>query len=139
MATFKSLAKQMDKLADAIPEKVNRVAQQTASDVLNQVTSSGVTKVDTSEALSNWRIGVGSKDSSTRPPFFNGKGGTSAAASRAEVRVSGRIKIKQKKPNQEIHVSNSVDHLDVAFIGDVDRVVALANVQTQDRLDKLKF
>ena len=144
MATFRSLAKRLDKFADNLPKKINKLAQQTANDVLTIVTSPGVTRVDTSEAVSNWRIGLGVKDPSTRAPFFKGKktangGSTTGAASRAEVRLVGKIKIAQKQPGQEIHISNSVDYLDVAFDGDVNGIIALAEVQLQDRIQRLKL
>jgi len=139
MSTLKSLAKRLDKFADNLPKKINKLAQRTASDIFIIVTSSGVTRVDTSEAVSNWRIGLGSKDPSTRSPFFKGGKGSTAAASRAEVRTVGRIKISQKRPGEEIHISNSVDHIDTAFDGNVDRIVAIAEVGLQERIQRLKL
>lgn len=139
MSSFKSLAKQMDRLNDRIPKKVNKLAQQTATDVLNIVTAPGVTRVDTSEAVSNWRIGLGSKDPSTRSPFFNGKGGSTASASRAEVRASGRVKIAQKKAGEEIHISNSVDHIETAFDATEERVVALVSQKLNERVERFEL
>ena len=139
MATFKSLAKKLDKINDRLPEQVNKLAQQTARDILTIVTSPGVTRVDTSEALSNWRIGLGARDPSTRAPFFKGKAGSTAAASRAEVRLVGRQKIKRKKPGEEIHITNNVDHIDIAFDGDVDKIVAIADIQLNDRIQRFKL
>lgn len=139
MATFRSLAKRMRKIEKDIPIKVNRLAQQTANDILIVVTSAGVTKVDTSEAVSNWTIGVGSKDSGTRGPFVKGRAGSTAAASRAQVRAVGRIKILQKKPNQAIHISNSVEHLNEAFQGDVQRVIAIGRQKLAERLERFRI
>ena len=139
MATLKSLGTRMRKLDKSIRTKVNRLAQQTASDVLTIVTTDGVTKVDTSEAISNWRIGLGSKDPSTRSPFFPGKAGLTAAASRAEVRTVGRIKIKSKLPGQEIHISNSVDHIGVAFPENVERVLQIPRQKLRERIERLKL
>lgn len=139
MATFKSLAKRLDKFAENLPKKINKLAQQTATDVLTIVTSPGVTRVDTSEAVSNWRIGLGAKDPSTRAPFFKGKANSTGAASRAEVRLVGKIKIAQKQPGEEIHISNSVDYLENAFDGDVDGIVAIAQVALQERIERLKL
>lgn len=136
MATFNSLAKRLDKFADNLPKKINKLAQQTATDVLIEVTKREVTKVDTSEAVSNWRIGLGAKDPSTRAPFFKGKGGTTAAASRAEVRLVGKIKIAQKKPGQEIHISNSVDYIDNAIDGPIKGVVGTVKADVEQRLQE---
>lgn len=139
MATFKSLAKQMDKLNDNLPKKVNKLAKQTANDVLKLVTAPGVTKVDTSEAVSNWRIGIGSKDLSTRSPFFTGKAGSTAAASRAEVRLVGKILIESKPPQVPIHISNNVDHIDTAFVADEESIVKIVEQKLDERIERFKL
>lgn len=135
MATFRSLAKDLDKFNDRLPKKVNKLAQQTASDVLNIMTD--ITRVDTSKAVSNWRIGLAAKDPSTRSPFFAGKRGSTAAASKAEVRTVGRIKIKQKKPGQDIHITNSVDYIEEIDDG-FEQAVEIPRQKLKERIQRFK-
>ncbi len=69
------------------------------------------TRVDTSEALSNWQVQLGQPVSSAIPPHRPGKKGSTAAASAAVVISEAATVLEAKKPGQPIHLSNLAGHI----------------------------
>ena len=71
------------------------------------------TPVDTSKAISNWRITLGRRaKNATLDPHIVGKAGSSKFES-AEITISkGIVKLKDKKAGQKIYISNTLDYID---------------------------
>jgi hypothetical protein len=75
-----------------------------------------VTPVDTSAALSNWQVGVGSPPIVVTPAYVQGSRGSSKGASAARALDIGNALIATVKPGQPLFLSNSI-----AYIGDLNR------------------
>ena len=114
MADLSSLAKSMRSKAKAIPELANGIAIAAVSAGLKDMVE--VTPVDTSEAESNWRIGVGSAPAGSLPPFFSGRFGSTRAVSAESALREGSAALQTKQPGQSVWLSNTAKH-----IGDLDR------------------
>jgi hypothetical protein len=114
MASLNDLANRMDKLASDISGETNAVSKEVGIAVLKQLVLN--TPVDTSFAVSNWQVGIGSKVSGYRPAFSKGaKGSTRAISAGAAIR-DGIDKIKAKQPGETIFISNTAP-----YIGDLDK------------------
>jgi hypothetical protein len=104
------LAKWAEAKAETVGETANQLKQQAAVAGLEYLVNT--TPVDTSEALSNWEVGLGRPlVAGTRPPHVPGKGGSTAPQSRAQAIATGRAFIAQSKPGQPIYLSNAVAHI----------------------------
>lgn len=75
-----------------------------------------VTPVDTSEALSNWQVEIGSPPSAELPPHVMGSHGSTRGASSEQVLADALSALANKKPGESIFLVNTAGH-----IGDLDR------------------
>lgn len=114
MAGLKTLATSMRKRAAKLPMLASGVAVAGSEAVLKEWLD--VMPVDTSEAISNTRIGIDARPAGTLQPFFLGRKGSTRAASAAKALSDGVDELKAKTPGQTIYVSNTAPH-----IGDLDR------------------
>lgn len=114
MATLKDLAVSMRKRAAQLPTLASDIAEAGAQAVLREWID--VMPVDTSEAISNTRIGIGERPAGTLKPFFLGRKGSTRVASGEKALQEGLAALQTKKPGQTIYVSNTARH-----IGDLDR------------------
>lgn len=96
-----------------MPTLASEIAKAGADAVLREWVE--VMPVDTSEALSNTQVGLGSRPAGTLPPHFLGRKGSTRTASGDKVLREGRETLKVKQPGQTIYVSNTARH-----IGDLD-------------------
>lgn len=104
----------MRKRADKLPTLASDIAEAGAGAVLREWLE--VMPVDTSEAISNTRIGIGTRPSGSLPPFFLGRKGSTRSASAAKALEDGLAALQAKQPGQAIYISNTAPH-----IGDLDR------------------
>lgn len=114
MASLKDLAVSMRKRAAKLPTLASEIAMAGSQAVLREWIE--VMPVDTSEAISNTRVGVNERPAGTLPPFFLGRKGSTRAASGDKALQEGLAALQTKKPGQTIYVSNTARH-----IGDLDR------------------
>ena len=114
MGTLTSLATSMRKRAAALPQLGSDVAKAGSEAVLRDWLE--VMPVDTSEAISNTRIGVGERPVGTLRPFFFGRRGSTREASADRALQEGLTELQRKKPGQDVFISNTAPH-----IGDLDR------------------
>jgi hypothetical protein len=110
---FASFAKRMRKRADALDGLGNTVVIEATDAMLRELVE--VTPVDTSEALSNWQVGIGARPGGPRDPYFSGRRGSTRGASSAKAIEDGLAAIKAKRPGQSVYLSNAAPH-----IGDLD-------------------
>lgn len=114
MGSLKTLSKSMRKRAARLPTFASDVAEAGARAVLKEWLD--VMPVDTSEAISNTRIGLDARPTGSLEPFFLGRKGSTRSASAAKALDNGTEILGTKKPGQTIYISNTAPH-----IGDLDR------------------
>lgn len=104
------LAKRMAELDRKIKEKVNECVKSYADAMVSSMVYN--TAVDTSKALSNWRIAIG-----TQPPVGDipahsmGSLGSTRASSGSTMRTIAYAAISMKKSGEEIHLYNNADYI----------------------------
>jgi hypothetical protein len=113
MADLSTLARRMRERADKLPDRVSRIAAQVADEimhVLEEPPPEG-TPVDTSQALSNWQVGLGHAVDDRIGPLVPGeKGSTQAASSTAALAIAAAI-LALKKPRETIYISNPLPYI----------------------------
>ncbi|PCI27881.1 hypothetical protein COB55_04900 [Candidatus Wolfebacteria bacterium] len=100
----KRLQKKVEKVA-----RIDKRIKATAKEVL-KVAAIG-TPVDTSKALSNWKVSVGAPDNIERDAFVPGEDGRTAGASLSFVLSLGFAAIKSQKEGQAIFIQNNADYI----------------------------
>ena len=109
MATLLDLAKRVESIRDGVTETSNKLKIQAATKMLEYLVKE--TPVDTTEALSNWQIGIGRPVNSELPPYAKGKGGSTASVSRNAAIHVGTQKLLTAKPGQAVYLSNLVPYI----------------------------
>ena len=109
MGDLLSLAERIDKLDEQFSGHGNDLKKKAAVEVLDHLTAA--TPVDTSNAVSNWQVGVNQKIGSSIKPYFPGILGSTAAQSSQMAFEVGKRKIEQSKPGEVIYLSNLVDYI----------------------------
>ncbi|UOF80377.1 putative tail completion protein [Caudoviricetes sp.] len=69
------------------------------------------TPVDTSQALSNWVVGLGNVDPSFIDPWVPGEKGSTRTQSAGEALKIAKLIIRDKKPGQTLYISNSAPYI----------------------------
>lgn len=109
MKNLGDLAKSMAKFAVDLPQEVNRLSIACGETVLFDLVKK--TPVDTSNALSNWVISLGTlSGQEIEPYFFGSKGSTCIQSSNTAFNI-GKDELRMKKQGQNIFISNSVDYI----------------------------
>jgi len=108
--TIDNLGGAIRKLRKRIPVAVKEATDAVAIEILE--TAADNTPVDTTEALSNWRVGVGSVPLGAVGPLVPGTGGSTKQASLQQVSDSGKTKLAPRKVGTEIHIANNAPHID---------------------------
>lgn len=109
MGTLLDLANRMDKLAAGIDEAASQIAKDTALTIIGDLVYH--TPVDTSRALSNWTLTIGSPATTYLQAHFPGKGGTTQKASAQEVITLAKAALANKKPGQIINITNNAPYI----------------------------
>lgn len=105
-----SLAKDVYKIARVIiPREVLKVKKQVSRDVLN--TAIRKTRVDTSQARSNWQVSLNQDDGNKIDAHFPGKRASTIAPSTAMSLKLGREKIKTVGKNDTVFVYNNLNYI----------------------------
>lgn len=108
------LAARLEKKKATIEKAASDLAAFVAISVTEELAD--VTPVDTSKAISNWRIGLGSPVvGEIEAHYFGRKGSTELISEDATV-IAARIALKAKKPGQIVYLSNTAK-----YIKDLDR------------------
>lgn len=109
MKTLGDLAKRMHEYAVDLPKEVNRVAVACAEVILYDLVKK--TPVDTSNALSNWVISLGTLNGEEIGPHFTGSKGSTYIQSSNAAFLVGTLELKEKVQGQNIFISNSVEYI----------------------------
>ena len=107
--TLSDLAKDMETLSANLTKEVSRCSVETALTIHNELTA--VTPVDTSTALSNWDVSVGTLQAEFHEPWIMGKRGSTKLASKRFSDNEANVVLQDKLPGQTIFISNSADYI----------------------------
>lgn len=109
MATLKGMAGRLNRLADNLDKMVNERKQAVATAIVRQLVEA--TPVDTSQALSNWRVSTdGTIGAHIAAHFMGAKGSTQAASASAAIADAERA-IKSSKPLDVLVIFNAVPYI----------------------------
>lgn len=133
MANLVNLADKMEKLAKQIDNAASNCAIDTARFIINNLAYQ--TPVDTTQAVSNWQLGLGSAKTNFIPPHFLGMFGQTHHASAQKTLALAEEEFKKKKPGQAIHITNNAPYIQAlnngsskqAPAGFVEKAVLLAS------------
>lgn len=109
MTKLRNLAANLRKRVGEIDKQANQLAIRTAETIVGDLVQ--VTPVDTSQALSNWQVGVGAKPDDSIGPYFPGEGGSTQSASASAALDAARQVLRTKKPGQTIYISNVLRYI----------------------------
>lgn len=104
-----SLAVSLERKAKAIDEAASKTAVDTAMAIVGDLAYK--TPVDTSQALSNWRVTLDSPATGTIAPYYPGLQGSSQRASAAETINAAKSVLANKKPGQAIFITNNLPYI----------------------------
>ena len=107
--TLLDLAKSLRKKEDDIKKAASDLAAFVALEVTAELVE--VTPVDTSKAISNWQIGLGSPVTEEREPYYFGKKGSTELISGEAAIMKARAILKNKKPGEKIYLSNNASYI----------------------------
>lgn len=136
-STLNELAAACDNAAATLPSELNELTQHVAAALIFKLIY--ITPVDTSEALSNWQVGVLFPEFDSLPPYFYGDHGSTAGMSQSSAYIAAQAIIFTKRPNSPIYVSNNAKHINLlnqgkssqASAGFVDRAILEVNNEAQ--------
>jgi hypothetical protein len=109
LANLRDLARRLRQEADDIPENVNETTTQVALDLVRELADT--TPVDTTEALSNWQIGLGRPVAAAIGPRVPGNFGNTRLPSVRATVAAAREALRTRRPGQSIFVSNVAAHI----------------------------
>lgn len=111
--TLADLARRMEKAANSIEKQASAISVGVAETVVRSLVSPPPfgTPVDTSNAISNWQVGIGRPVSSDIQPYFEGQDGSTRGASANAAIAVAKSNLKRKKPGQSIFISNLADYI----------------------------
>ena len=110
MAGLEGLVIEMDNLKKKIEVVVNKDTQDVAIKVLE--TFVNVTRVDTSKAISNYLVSIGSAPSFIINARYPGKLGSTTGPSSKSTIDEGTYKIRGRQIGQDIVIQNNLSYID---------------------------
>lgn len=108
--TLLDLANLANKAAKELPGQINEIKKQVSLAIVDDLVD--VTPVDTSAALSNWKIRLGSAFRKFIKPYFMGMGGSTQYESIGAARADARDQIAEVKPGQSVYISNNAPYIE---------------------------
>lgn len=118
--TLLDLATKVDSLADRLPTVANDIVKDAAIAVITDLAH--FTLVDTSRAVSNWQVGIGSPNHAAREPHSPGIHGSTAGESAAATIEAARAIIAAKPPGVPLYISNAVSY--IGYLNDGTEYIA---------------
>lgn len=109
MSDLRTLAARMNRLANDLDVRSSNVAIAVAAAVVTDLIQN--TPVDTSKALSNWVVSLGSKSGAVLAPFVPGSAGSSQGASQSQAVAAAVRILTTKTPGQSIWISNNLPYI----------------------------
>lgn len=109
MANLLDLASRLRSTTKTIDEAGNLRKKKAALAMVKYLVNE--TPVDTSQALSNWQVGLGRPVMAEIGPHVPGTAGSSAGASRAAAIAAAEATLAQAKPGQPVYLSNLLPYI----------------------------
>lgn len=109
-----NLGNRLLRRVDIIEQSVNQLAIEVALTIEDGLTLN--TPVDTSQAISNWQVELGSPPEDWIEAYARGKFGSTEATSRAVARRIARNVLSHREPGQPIYISNLLPY--IGFLND---------------------
>ncbi len=109
MATLTDLAVRMRSLAKAIPENTNELKKRVIRTIEFDLVY--VTPVDTSNALSKWKVGTSRITDRTFQPYYLGAHGSTRDQSAQEAIADANLVIDGLKPGQVAYIGNAAPYI----------------------------
>lgn len=110
MATLKSLAARLTTIATKQNKSANKSVTDATLAILKDLTYIS-TPVDTSKALSNWTVTIGSINASYHPAFVEGELGNTRSSSAAIAMAKATNVLKTRQPGQPVYLSNAAPYI----------------------------
>jgi hypothetical protein len=99
----------LNKQLEIIQKKASKKAIAAALAIVRELAYA--TPVDTSTALSNWEVTLGSPTSFSRSAYFFGDRGSTYQRSAAATFIAAQISLKEKRPGQTIWITNNIEYI----------------------------
>lgn len=110
MKNLADLSRQLIAFADALPEKLNKIAKETVLAMETDLVYS--TPVDTSKALSNWQVTLNAPATDDIPAHSEGEFGSTRGVSAAQAINEAQTVLRAKKAGVPVFITNNVDYLE---------------------------
>lgn len=109
--TLLDLSKDMKAVAGKLKKEASRAAVEAATAIIYDLAYK--TPVDTSQAISNWQVGLGSPVPSSKelPPHYEGEHGSTYTMSASETIDIAKSKLQRKRPGVSIFISNVLPYI----------------------------
>lgn len=107
--SLSDLSKRMRKLAVDIPKQVNQLKIDVALTVQYELTDR--TPVDTTKAVSDWKVTRIAPFPNDPEPYFPGFNGYTASSSIAAARVDAEKNLRGTKPGETVFIVNNADYI----------------------------
>jgi hypothetical protein len=109
MGNLNDLADRLDKINAGINKAASDIAVKVAETIVADLAFH--TPVDTSKALSNWRVSLNTPISGNIGPHYPGKFGSSQKLSAQETIAEARLILKVKLPGEKIYITNNLPYI----------------------------
>lgn len=128
--TLDALTRALRDAAATLKDDVNAITQRVTTYAVQRLIYE--TPVDTSQALSNWRVNVKFSITGTLPAYFVGSEGSTKSLSSSLALTFAKQQIMRKKYGMALSISNNLDYIvelnqgksPQAYADYVDRIVA---------------
>lgn len=117
--SFELLPAAIDKLQKQIPVAVAKATNEIAFEILRVVASN--TPVDTSKAISNWRVSLHSTFAGDVEAHYEGVHGSTKELSVQRTIDLGKQRLSNRIVGTEIHIFNNADYIDGLNDGTISR------------------
>ena len=109
MGSFSSLSNKLRSLKKDLKPSVTKLTTTLALDIVQELVFR--TPADTSKALSNWNVKVGSSSRDVIEAYIQGERGSTRIASAEEAIGNANASLKGRKLGQIIYITNNVDYI----------------------------
>lgn len=109
METLIDLAIRMRSIAKAIPINTNELKKKVLKTIENDLVY--VTPVDTSNALSKWKVSTGPVTDTTFQPYYLGSHGSTRDSSAQEAIADANLVIDGLKPGEAAYIGNAAPYI----------------------------
>ena len=104
-----NLALKFEAASKNVESVSSQIAQEAAVAIVTDLAFK--TPVDTSQARSNWQVGLNAPMVSTIGPHFPGRKGSTGLSSAAETIAVGKMGMQGKRPGSSIFITNNLHYI----------------------------